>query len=99
MFISLCHECLSHFSVSVLSDSLSLLRAVSFVLRVLLYGGRTGGFWVDSPWKEFPLGKEGVPPTPEALALIASVEDDHGDGKCEDGEESGEGWLVNIESV
>ena len=54
---------------------------------------------MDSPWKEFPLGKEGVPPTPEAFALIAPVEDDHGDGKCEDGEESGEGWLVNIEGV
>ena len=54
---------------------------------------------MGSPWKEFPLGKECVSPTPEAFALVALVEDDRGDGKCEDSEEAGEGWLVNIEGV
>ena len=69
-FISLCHECLPHFAVSVLSDSLSLLRAVSFVLRVIMCGDRTGGFRVDSPREEFPFGKGCVPPS-DAFALVA----------------------------
>ena len=56
------------------------------------YGVRT-----SSSLRGFPLVEERVAPTSEASSFITSPYDDCGDGEGNDGEESGEGRLVDFE--